>query len=123
MNTLKNKVQLIGNIGRMPVIYTTPKGKKVARFSVATVEAFKDKGGNWNNQTHWHQVVAWGKTALLIGDKANKGTEIALEGKLITRPYTNKDGVTTVITEIEARQCMIIQRNKVQEVTKQQKPF
>jgi len=131
MNTLRNKVQLIGNIGKEPMIYTTETGKKVARFSLATVESYKDKNGDWVKQTNWHQVVAWGKAALMVEEKAKKGVEIAIEGKLQNRSYTNKEGHTAFVTEIEAKQLLLIYRNKNVEKSsannsvelKQQKPF
>lgn len=130
MNTLRNKVQLIGNIGKEPMIYTTQSGKKVARFSLATVETYKDKDGVWVNQTSWHQVVAWGKAASLVQEKAKKGLEVAIEGSLKNRTYTNKEGHTAYVTEIEAKQLLLIYRNKQQEKQtteteslKQQRPF
>jgi single-strand DNA-binding protein len=113
------------------MIYTTETGKKVARFSLATVESYKDKNGDWVKQTSWHQVVAWGKAALMVEEKAKKGVEIAIEGKLQNRSYTNKEGHTAFVTEIEAKQLLLIYRNKNVEKTasnnvvelKQQRPF
>ncbi|MDL2261961.1 single-stranded DNA-binding protein [Bacteroidales bacterium OttesenSCG-928-I21] len=96
---LRNHVQLIGNLGNAPMLSTLSTGKKMARFSVATNEYTKT-----NNEvvtkTYWHNVVAWGKTAEIICEKCEKGTEVVINGKLISRTYEDKTGTKKYITEI-----------------------
>lgn len=76
MSTLKNHVQLIGNVGQEPTITTLESGKKVARFSLATNEYYKDKKGEKQTDTNWHTVVAWGKTAEIVEKYVEKGKEV-----------------------------------------------
>ncbi len=109
---MKNKVQLIGNIGKDPVVTVTEKGKKVARFSLATNESKRNREGEWETLTTWHQVVAWGLTAELVEKKAGKGLEVAILGKLNQRNYTSKEGEKRLITEIVAQNMMIVSKNK-----------
>jgi len=108
---MKNQVQLIGNIGNAPVVQITESGKKLARFSVATNESKKNKEGEWETLTTWHQVVAWGPTADLVEKKAGKGLEVAISGKLNQRNYTSKEGEKKLVTEIVARNLMIVSKN------------
>ena len=90
MNTLRNKVQLIGNLGNDPEIITLDSGKKLAKFSLATNEYYKDKDGQKQTKTDWHNIVV-NKTAELI-EQYVSGKEIAIEGKLSTRSYEDKEG-------------------------------
>jgi single-strand DNA-binding protein len=108
MNTLRNKVQLIGNLGSNPEIKNFDKGKKLAKFSLATNESFKNAQGEYVKETQWHNVVAWGKTAEIIEKHLKKGTEVAVEGKLINRNYTDKEGVKRYITEIEVNEFLML---------------
>ncbi|MDX1604060.1 MAG: single-stranded DNA-binding protein, partial [Salinimicrobium sediminis] len=78
MNALRNKVQLIGNVGNTPEILTFDSGKKMAKFSIATNETYKNNKGEKVTDTQWHNVVAWGKTAELIENYVPKGKEIGL---------------------------------------------
>ena len=87
MNTLRNKVQLIGNLGNDPEIITLESGKKLAKFSIATNESYKNSLGEKITDTQWHNVVAWNKTAEIIEKYVTKGNEIAIEGKLTSRSY------------------------------------
>ena len=82
MNTLRNKVQLIGNLGNDPEIITLDSGKKLAKFSIATNESYKNTMGEKVTDTQWHNVIAWNKTAEIIEKYVTKGNEIAIEGKL-----------------------------------------
>ena len=100
MSTLKNKVQLIGNVGQDPEITVLDSGKKVVRFSLATNEYYKNTNGEKVQNTNWHNMVAWSKTAEIIEKYANKGKEIAIEGKLVSRSYENEQGEKRYITEI-----------------------
>ncbi|GAL67994.1 single-stranded DNA-binding protein [Jejuia pallidilutea] len=79
MSTLKNKVQLIGNVGNEPEITNLDSGKKVAKFSIATNESYKDSKGEKVTNTQWHNIVAWGKIAEIVEKYVGKGKEVALE--------------------------------------------
>ena len=108
MGTLRNHVQLIGNVGQEPTITNLESGRKVARFSLATNEFYKKDKGEKVQTTEWHAVVAWGKTADLIENYVTKGKELALSGKLKSRSYEDKEGVTRYVTEIEASEILLM---------------
>lgn len=108
MNTLKNKVQLIGNLGNAPEIVNLESGKKLAKFSIATNETYKNAQGEKVQDTQWHNLVAWGKTAEIIEKFVNKGSEIAIEGKLTTRSYDDKEGVKRYITEVVVSEILML---------------
>jgi single-strand DNA-binding protein len=100
MNSLKNKVQLIGRLGADVEVKSLESGKQLAKISVATNESYKNKEGEWTDNTTWHNVVAWGKTAELAAQLLKKGSEVALEGKLSNRSYEDKDGNKRYVTEV-----------------------
>jgi single-strand DNA-binding protein len=100
MNTLKNRVQLIGNVGNDPEIKTLEGGKKLASLSIATNESYTNEKGEKVEQTEWHRVTAWGKTAEIIEKYVTKGKEVAIEGKLSHRSYDDKNGEKRYITEV-----------------------
>ncbi|MCK0157971.1 single-stranded DNA-binding protein [Cellulophaga sp. F20128] len=108
MSTLKNHVQLIGNVGQEPTITNLESGKKVARFSLATNEFYKNDKGEKTQATDWHTVVAWGKTAEIIEKYVGKGKEIGVTGKLRTRTYTTDDGNQRYVTEVEAKEILLL---------------
>lgn len=108
MNTLKNKVQLIGNLGNDPEIINLETGKKLAKFSVATNESYKNAQGEKITDTQWHNVVAWGKTADIIEKYATKGKEVAIEGKLTSRSYETKTGEKRYITEVVCNELLLL---------------
>ena len=108
MYALKNKVQLIGNLGNAPEVKTTESGKKLARFSVATNESYRNAKGEKVTETTWHNLVAWGKVAEIAEKYLNKGSEIAVEGKLINRSYTDKDGNKKYITEVQVNELLML---------------
>ncbi|HLV42476.1 MAG TPA: single-stranded DNA-binding protein [Brumimicrobium sp.] len=112
MNTLRNTVSLIGNLGADPAITQFGDKNSVARFSVATNESFKDKKGEWVTNTTWHNIVAWGKTAELCEQLLKKGSEIVLEGKLVNDSYETKEGEKRFKTEITLREFMVLNRDK-----------
>lgn len=95
-----NKVILIGNLGRDPEVRTFEDGTKVANFSLATTETYKNKEGNKIDQTEWHRIVLWRGLADVAERYLRKGNSIYVEGKIVTRKYTDKDGVERSITEI-----------------------
>ncbi|MCM4157583.1 single-stranded DNA-binding protein [Gramella sp. AN32] len=108
MSTLKNHVQLIGNVGQEPSITNLESGKKVARFSLATNEYYKNEKGEKVQNTEWHTIVTWGKTAEIIEQYAGKGKEIGVSGKLKSRSYEDKDGVKRYVTEVEANEILLL---------------
>lgn len=108
MSTLRNHVQLIGNVGQDPTITNLESGRKVARFSLATNEFYKDAKGEKQTDTQWHTVVAWGKTAEIVENYVSKGQEIGISGKLKTRTYTTDDGNQRYVTEVEASEILLL---------------
>ena len=108
MNTLRNKVSLIGRLGAQPEITTFDTGRMLARFTIATNERFKDKQGNWQDNTQWHTINAWGKTAERVKKVLTKGQEIILEGKLVHQAYENKSGEKRYGTIIEATEFLLL---------------
>ncbi|TYA89213.1 single-stranded DNA-binding protein [Seonamhaeicola marinus] len=108
MSTLRNKVQLIGNIGQEPVITMLESGKKVARLSLATNESYKNSDGEKQTNTYWHTLVAWGKTADIIEKYVDKGKEIAIEGKLNSRSYDDKEGNKRYVTEVVISELLLL---------------
>ena len=108
MNSLRNKVQLIGNLGNDPEIINLESGKKLAKFSIATNETYKNEQGEKVTNTHWHNVVAWNKTADIIEQYVTKGREIAIEGKLTSRSYEDADGVKRYVTEVVCNELLML---------------
>jgi single-strand DNA-binding protein len=108
MNTLKNKVQLIGNLGNAPEVRNTENGKKLARFSVATNETYRNARGEKVTETQWHNLIAWGKIAEIAEKYLTKGSEVAIEGKLMNNNYTDKDGVKKYSTEIQVQELLLL---------------
>ena len=108
MYALKNKVQLIGNLGNAPEVRTTETGKKLVKFSVATNEIYRNASGEKIKETQWHNLIAWGKVAEIAEKFLNKGTEVAIEGKLINRNYTDKEGNKKYITEIQVNELLLL---------------
>ena len=108
MSTLRNKVQLIGNLGNAPEIVNLESGKKLAKFSIATNESYKNAQGEKVQDTQWHNLVAWGKTAEIIEKYVVKGSEIAVEGKLTSRTYDDKEGNKRFITEVVVSEVLML---------------
>jgi len=108
MNTLRNKVQLIGNLGNDPEIINLESGKTLAKFSIATNESYKNGDGEKVTDTQWHNVVAWGKTAEIVEKYLNKGKEVAIEGKLTSRSYETKEGEKRYTTEIVCNELLML---------------
>jgi len=107
MNSLRNKVQLIGNLGNDPEIITLDSGKKLAKFSLATNESYKDASGQKIDKVEWHNLVAWNKTAEIVENYITKGKEIAIEGKLTSRSYETKEGEKRYITEVVVSEILM----------------
>tara|TARA_R110002051_G_scaffold63132_5_gene114932 strand:- start:35529 stop:35873 length:345 start_codon:yes stop_codon:yes gene_type:complete len=108
MGTIKNHVQLIGNVGQDPNITNLDNDKKVARFSIATNESYKNSKGEKVQNTDWHTIVAWGKTAEIVEKFVKQGKELGVTGKLRTRNYTTEDGSERYVTEVEAREILLL---------------
>jgi single-strand DNA-binding protein len=105
---LKNRVQLIGNIGASPESKTTENGKTLVRFSVATNESYRNAEGEKVVDTQWHTLVAWGKLAEIAEKYLDKGAHVAIEGKLVHRTYIDKDEVKRFVTEIQCTELLLL---------------
>jgi single-strand DNA-binding protein len=112
MSTLKNNVQLIGNVGQEPTITQLESGKKVARITLATNENYKDNKGEKQSDTQWHTLVAWGKTAEIVEKYVTKGKEIAIFGKLTSRSYETQEGEKRYVTEVVVNEILLLGTNK-----------
>jgi single-strand DNA-binding protein len=108
MYALKNKVQLIGNLGNAPEVITLESGKKMARFSIATNESYRNAKGERMTETQWHNLVAWGKVAELVEKYLVKGKEVMIEGKLVNRSYNDKDGNKKYICEVQVNELLML---------------
>lgn len=106
-----NKVILVGNLGSDPEFRQLESGSRVVRFSVATNESYKDKTGQWVQNTEWHTVVAWGYTADYVNNNINKGAQVFVEGKLTHRKWQDKDGQNRYSTEVEAQSVKLLDKN------------
>jgi single-strand DNA-binding protein len=107
---MRNKVQLIGHVGQEPEIKTFDGGKKVANLTIATNEVYYKENGDKVENTEWHRVSAWGKTADIIEKYVTKGKEIAVEGKLTHRSYDDKDGNKRYITEVMVNELVLMNK-------------
>ena len=104
-----NKVILIGNLGKDPEVKYTPSGTPVAKFSLATNEKYKDKGGEWQERTEWHNIVAWQRLAEIVGEYVKKGSKIYIEGRLTTSSWEDKQsGEKKYRTEIVANDLVLL---------------
>lgn len=111
MNTLRNNVQLIGYAGMNPVVKNLDNGKKVAKVSMATNEVYRNQAGERIQDTQWHNLVAWGKTAEIAEKYLKKGCEVAITGKLVNRAFTDKTGVKRYVTEIVVNELLISKKD------------
>lgn len=100
MNKVRNSITLIGNLGKDPEVHQFENGKKVAKFSLATNEVYRNANGDKVTSTQWHNIVAWGKLAEIMGDLLKKGKEIAVTGRLTYRSYQDKTGNNRYIPEV-----------------------
>lgn len=108
MYALKNKVQLIGNLGNSPEVRTLESGRKLVRFSMATNESYRNAQGDRVTETQWHNLIAWGKLADIAERFLLKGKEVAIEGKLINRSYNDKEGNKRYVTEIQVNELLLL---------------
>jgi len=108
MNNLRNRVQLIGHLGKSPEIKTLDSGTKLAKFSLATNDTYKNAKGEKITDTEWHNIIAWNKTAELAEMFLEKGKEVAIEGKLTTRTWEDEKGVKKYMTEIVCSEILFL---------------
>ena len=107
-----NKVILIGNLGKDPEVRTLENGAMYAKFSLATNEAYKDKSGEWQNITEWHNIIMWRALAERAEKQLKKGSMIYIEGKLTSRSYQDQDGNTKYITEVRANSFRLLEKRE-----------
>ncbi|SHI74050.1 single-strand binding protein [Mesonia phycicola] len=107
MSTIKNQVQLIGNVGNTPETITFDSGKKAVRLSMATNEYYQ-KDGEKVQGTQWHNLIAWGNQADLIEKYVGKGKEIAIQGKLTSRSYETQTGEKRYVTEVVVQEILFL---------------
>jgi single-strand DNA-binding protein len=108
MYAFRNRVQLIGNLGNKPEVKKTENGKKLAQFSLATSENFRNSKGESIKETQWHRVVAWGKVAEVAEKFLDKGKAVAIEGKLVSRNYNDKEGNKKYISEVQVNEILLL---------------
>ncbi|MEO5571848.1 MAG: single-stranded DNA-binding protein [Bacteroidia bacterium] len=110
MNNLRNSVRLIGNLGAAPEVKNLDKGNKVAKLALATNETYTNAKGEKVTDTQWHNLVAWGKTAEIAEKYLSKGSEVAIEGKLTSHSYTDKEGVKKYVTEVVVNEILMLDK-------------
>ena len=108
MKSLKNRIQLIGRLGKDPEFRLLESGKNVVNFTMATSDNYKNSTGEKIVDTQWHQIVAWGGLAEIADKYLNKGSEVAIQGKLIHRNYDGPDGKKRYITEVIADEILLL---------------
>ena len=108
MNSLRNRVVLIGHLGSSPESKTLESGKSLTRFSLATTESYKNEKGEKISETQWQNLVAWGKVAEIASKFLDKGKEVAIEGKLTSRSYEDKDGTKKYVTEVVVNELLLL---------------
>jgi len=118
MNNLRNKVQLIGNLGLAPEIVSFENGNKLAKIRLATNDFYKNAQGEKVQETQWHSLTAWGKQADVFEKYIKKGQEIAIEGKLVTRSYETKEGEKRFRTEVVVSEVLMLGSKENLEIEK-----
>jgi single-strand DNA-binding protein len=104
-----NKVILLGNVGKDPEVKFTPNGTAVAKFSLATNTKYKDQGGEWQDRTEWHNIVAWQRLAEIVGEYVKKGSKIYIEGRIQTSSWDDKQsGEKKYRTEVIANDLVLL---------------
>ncbi|MBL6448037.1 single-stranded DNA-binding protein [Fulvivirga sp. 29W222] len=112
MKNLRNSVQLIGRLGKDPEVKNLISGKTMASFTLATSDSYRNSKGEKIEDTQWHNIVAWGKTAKIAEEYLQKGQEIAVQGKLIHRSYETVEGEKRYITEININEILMLGSKK-----------
>ena len=108
MNTVRNKVQLLGHVGQDPEILHLEDGKKCAKFSMATNENYTNAQGEKVEKTYWHRIVIWNKAAEIVEQHVTKGSKLIIEGKLTTHSWEDEAGVKNYRTEIVGRELLLL---------------
>jgi single-strand DNA-binding protein len=108
MNSLRNSVQLIGNLGMDPEVKQVSNGNKMARFSLATTETYKNHKGEKVTDTQWHNLIIWGGLADVAEKYLKKGSQVAVEGRLETSTYDDKDGNRKFFTQIKVNDLVML---------------
>lgn len=108
MNTLRNSVRLIGNLGNTPEVRTLENGQKLVRLSLATNDFHKDEEGKKVKETQWHNLVIWGRLAGIAEKYLQKGSEVAIEGKIQSRNYLDKEGNKRLLYEINVTELVML---------------
>ena len=111
MKTNTNKVELTGFAGTDPEVRELSKNAKIAQFSLATSDGYRDKAGNWINNTTWHRIVLWNANAEKAEKEISKGAKVNLTGKISYRSYQTASGEKRYITEIVATECTVIPKD------------
>lgn len=110
MSSVKNSVQLIGHMGIDPEVKTLENGNKVARLRMATTESYKNKNGEWQDETTWHNIVAWEGIAERAEKQLSKGAHVLIEGKLTSRNYVDSKGEKKYIYEVRATSFLLLDK-------------
>ena len=110
MHTIRNRVQLLGRLGSDPETKTLEGAKKLVTFSVATNETYTNAAGEKVEETQWHHIATWGKMAERAEQQAKKGSEVMIEGKIVHRTYTDKEGIKRYATEVHANELLILEK-------------
>lgn len=112
MKAIKNKVQLIGHLGAAPEIKVFDTDKKVANLSIAVNDRYKNAKGDWVDETQWFNLVAWSKLAQYAEQHLLKGSEIAIEGRIVNKSYTDKNDIKRATTEIIISEILLLNKAK-----------
>ena len=112
MNTLKNSVQLIGNLGKDIELKEVANGSKMAKLTIATNDYYKNNKGETIKETQWHNLVAWGRNAELMAQILEKGNEVAIQGKLVHRMYEDKEGNVKYTSEVKVNEFIKITKSE-----------
>lgn len=104
----KNHVQLIGRLGATPEVKILESGSKLTRFAIAVNEYYKNKQGKIVSNTHWHNIIAWGSIANVAERILHKGAQVTIDGKLLNRTFTDKEGKKRTVTEIVANELFVL---------------
>jgi len=108
MNTLRNKVSLIGRLGAQPEVVKFESGNALTRFRIATNEPYKNKAGEWQENTQWFEVKAWGKLGEVVSRILKKGQEVAIDGRIVNSEYESKTGEKRFSTSIELKEFLLL---------------
>ena len=112
MSALRNSVRLTGFLGNHPEVLLFDQDKKLAKVSLATHERFRNVECEWKTETHWHNLLYWGKMANFAEQQLTKGAEISIEGKLLSRSYEDKDGQTRFTVEVVVNETLLLKPRK-----------